>query len=91
MKFEANADKCRKTLSLHDNARPHTPAHTVETLQKLKSEVLARPPYTPDLAISDYHLVGPLKESLSGRRFTSDQELKETVHAWFAAQPKTVF
>lgn len=76
---------------LHDNARPHTAAHTVETLQKLKFEVLAHPPYSPDLAPSDYHLFGPLKETLRGRRFTSDQEMKEAVHAWLAAQPKTFF
>jgi histone-lysine N-methyltransferase SETMAR len=79
------------TVLLHDNARLHTAAHTVETLQKLKFEVLAHPLYSPDLAPSDYHLFGPLEEALRGRRFTSDQELKEAVHAWLAAQPKTFF
>jgi hypothetical protein len=34
-------------------------------------------------------LFGPLKEALRGRRFTVDQEVKEAVHAWLAAQPKT--
>ena len=76
---------------MHDNARPHTVAHTVETLQELKFEVLAHPPYNPDFAPSDYHLFGPLKEALRGRRFTSEQELKEAVHAWLAAQPKCFF
>jgi len=52
---------------LHDNAHPHTAAHTVETLQKLKFQVLAHPPYSPDLTPSDYHLFGPLKEALRGR------------------------
>ena len=79
------------TVLLHGNACPHTAEYTVETLQKLKSEVLAHPPYSPDLAPPDYHLFGPLKEALSGRRFTSDQELKEAVHVWLAAQPKTFF
>jgi histone-lysine N-methyltransferase SETMAR len=33
---------------LHDNARPHTSAHTADTLQKLRFEVLKHPPqYTP--------------------------------------------
>ena len=72
---------------LHDNARPHTAAHTAETLQKLKFEVMAHPPYNPDLSPSDYYLLGPLKEALRGRQFTSDQEVKEAVHAWLAAQP----
>jgi len=57
---------------LYDNARPHTAAHTVEILQKLKFEVLAHPPYSPDLAPSHYRLIRPLKEALRGRRFTSE-------------------
>ena len=80
-----------KCCVLHDNARPYTAAHTAETLRKLKFEVVAHPPYSPDLASSDYHLFGPLKETLRGRRFTSDQEVKEAAYAWHAAQPKTFF
>jgi len=76
---------------LHDNACPHTAAHTVETIQKLKFEVLAHPPCSPDLAPSDYHLFSPLTEALRGLQFTSDQELKEVVHAWLTSQPKTFF
>ena len=81
----------KSVVLLHDNARPHTAAHTAETLRKLKFKVMAHPPYSPDLALSDYHLFGPLKEALRARRFTLDQELKEAVHAWLAAQPKTLF
>jgi hypothetical protein len=40
----------------------------------------------PKLSIYDV-----LKEALRGRRFTSGQEVKEAVHAWLAAQPKTFF
>ncbi|PNF22874.1 hypothetical protein B7P43_G14964, partial [Cryptotermes secundus] len=76
---------------LQDSARPHAAAHTAETLQKLKFDVMAHPLYSPDLAPSDYHLFGPLKEALRGLRFTSDQEVKEAVHARLAAQPKTFF
>jgi hypothetical protein len=36
-------------------------------------------------------LFGPLKKALRGCRFTIDQEGKEAVHAWHAAQPKTFF
>ncbi|PNF25406.1 hypothetical protein B7P43_G09167 [Cryptotermes secundus] len=91
-----NKDNIERLLSkgvvlLHDDARPHTAAHTAETLRKLKSDVMAHPSYSPDLAPSDYHLFGPLKEALRGRRFTSDQEVKEAVHAWLAAQLKTFF
>jgi len=65
---------------LHENARPHTAAHRVETLQKLKFEVLAHARYCPELVPSDYHLFVALNEALRGRRLTSEQELKEAVH-----------
>jgi len=52
------------SVLLHDNDRLHTAAQAVETLQKLKFEVFAYPPYSPDLTPSDYHLFGPLKETL---------------------------
>jgi len=76
---------------LHDNACLHIAAHTVETFQKLMFVVLAYPPYSPVLAPSECHLFGPLKVALRGRRFTSDQEVKEAVHSWRASQPKTFF
>jgi hypothetical protein len=79
------------TVLLHDNAHPHTAAHTVETLPKLKFQVLVHPPYSTELTPSDYHLFGSLTEALRGHRFTSDQEPQEGVHAWLAAQPKTFF
>ena len=88
--------KCRGLLSkgvviLHDNAHLHTSAHTVDTLQKLHFEVLKHPPYSPDLAPSDFHLFGLVKAALRGQRFTSDEEVKTVVHSWLAAQPKTFF
>jgi histone-lysine N-methyltransferase SETMAR len=74
---------------LHDNACPHTAAHTVDSLKKLNFEVLEHPPYSPHLAPSDCHLFGPLKQALRGCRFTTDQQLKETVYAWLVSQPIT--
>jgi len=75
-------------LLLHDNMRPHTAIHTLQTLVKLGFTVLEHPAYSPDLAPSDYHLFRPLKDALRGHRFTSDG-VKEAVHEWRAAQPKT--
>ena len=78
-------------LLLYDNVRPHTATHTLQTLVKLSFMVLEHPAYSPDLAPSDYYLFGPLKDALRGRRFTSDEEVKEAVHKWLAAQPKNIF
>lgn len=81
----------RGVILLHDNARPHSAAKTLETLQELRFEVLEHPPYSPDLAPSDFHLFGPLKEALRGRRFSSDEEVKDAVHEWLSSMPNSFF
>jgi histone-lysine N-methyltransferase SETMAR len=81
-----------KTVLLHhDNARPHAATATIENIQKLNFEFLPHPPYSPDLAPSDYHLFGSPKKKLWGRRFGSDEEVKQVVHTWLCDQQKTIF
>ncbi|GBL86187.1 hypothetical protein AVEN_131934-1 [Araneus ventricosus] len=45
-------------------------------------EIFDHPPYSPDLAPSDFHLFLKLKEFLSGKRFGSDGELENAVTTW---------
>jgi histone-lysine N-methyltransferase SETMAR len=59
----------------HDNARPHTARATQERIQELQWE-LQHPPYSPDLARSDFHLFRPLKNHLGDRRFADDEEVQ---------------
>ena len=62
---------------LHDNARPpHTATATVSTIEKLQFECIPHPPYSSDLAPSDYHVFGPLKDALSGTQFRDDGEVR---------------
>ena len=44
-----------------DNARPHTAAKTVEAINQFGWEMLLHPPYSPDLAHSDFLLFEPIK------------------------------
>jgi histone-lysine N-methyltransferase SETMAR len=81
----------KRVLLLHDNARHHTAVHTVDTLRALKFEVLKQPPYSPDLAPSDCHLFGPMKEHLRGQKFADDNEVMEAVQSWLKAMPKSFF
>jgi transposase len=76
---------------LQDNVRPHTAALTMVTLLKLKRDVLPHPPYSPDLAPSDYHLFGPMKRVLGGKRFRNNDEGIAAVQSWIHKEPKTFF
>jgi histone-lysine N-methyltransferase SETMAR len=80
-----------KVILLHDNARPHTANLTTTTLAKMRWEVLPHPPYSPDLAPSDYHLFGPLKEHLGGKKFTTDEALQNDVLQWLRQQPSSFY
>ena len=80
----------KRVLLLHDNTRPHTAAHTVDTLRVLKFEVLKHPPYSPELAPSDFHLFGPMKEHLRGQKF-ADYEVMVAVQSWLKATLKSFF
>ncbi|XP_064483065.1 uncharacterized protein LOC135395909 [Ornithodoros turicata] len=68
-------------LLLQDNARPHIVHLTTRTLQELRWKFLPHPPYSPDLAPSDFHL-GPLKAFLGGRHFSCDDEAKNAIRSW---------
>ena len=71
-----------RILLLHDNARPHTARATIDALETLNSEVLSHPPYSPDLAPSDFHFFPHIKRDPKGTNFTSDDEVKQAVTSW---------
>jgi hypothetical protein len=64
---------------------------TNETLQNFRWEVLEHPPYSPDLAPSNFHLFGPLKHHLSAEHFPDDEAVEREVTAWFRQQPKEFY
>ncbi|GFW90267.1 histone-lysine N-methyltransferase SETMAR [Trichonephila clavipes] len=52
----------RKGIVFHqDNARPHTSLVTRQKLLQLEWDTMPHPPYSPDLAPSDYYLFRSLK------------------------------
>ena len=44
------------------------------------------PPYSPDLAPSDFLFFLHLKKILGGKRFDDDSDLKESVQKWLTSQ-----
>ena len=78
-------------LLQHDNARPHTARTTAATITDLNFECLTHPPYSPDLAPSDFHMFGRLKKAMGGKKSRSDEEVCHTVHEWLRGLPKEFF
>jgi transposase len=69
---------------LHENARPHTAARTHALLDHFNWELFDHPPYSPDLAPSDYHLFTYLKNWLVSQPFNSNEGLMEGVKTWLS-------
>jgi hypothetical protein len=61
-------------LLQHDNTWPQARA-AVTAIQDLHFECLPHPPYSPDVAPSDYHMFGPLKVAMGGKKLHSDEEV----------------
>ena len=54
----------------------------MEHIVNLGWTVLPNPPYSPDLAPSDFHLFGPMKDGLRGQRFPSYDAVVPAVKQW---------
>jgi histone-lysine N-methyltransferase SETMAR len=78
-------------LFLHDNAPVHMSAKSQAATQQCGFQQLNHPPYSPDLVPSDYFLFRVIKKFLRGKRFLSDEEVKEAVTTWFEEQSKDFF
>jgi len=66
-----------------DNARPHV---SVKSLQKLKGfgwDVLNHPPYSSDMAPSDFHLFCSLQHFILGKRLTSLSDVQNNLDKFF--------
>jgi histone-lysine N-methyltransferase SETMAR len=80
-----------KVIFQHDNARPHIAKPVKETLEALRWDVLPHPPYSPDIAPSDYHLFRSMQHGLSGQHFKTYEEIKKWLDEWIASKQEEFF
>jgi histone-lysine N-methyltransferase SETMAR len=80
-----------KLIFQHDNARPHVAQPVKNYLEGQNWEVLPHPPYSPDIAPSDYHLFRTMQTVLSGERFRSREEIKIWLDNWIASKDQDFF
>ena len=91
LKEKCSGKFTKGVLFLHENA----PAHRVLATQKksayLGFQCLDHPPYSPDLAPSDYHLFPGLKKQLKGHHFSPNVEVIAATETWLGRQPSEFF
>jgi histone-lysine N-methyltransferase SETMAR len=78
-------------LFLRDNALAHWALAMQKKLAYLGFQCLDHPPYSPDVALSDYHLFRRLKEQLKGHHFSSNTKVIPAAESWLDGQPSDFF
>ena len=91
LKEKCHRKVTKRGLFLHDNAPAHQALATQKKLAYLGFQCLDHPPYSLDLAPSDYHLFPELKKQLKGRHFLSDVEVTAAEETWLDGQPSEFF
>jgi len=81
----------QKVYFLHDNARPHVAKETRQKLLEFGWEVLPHPPYSPDLAPTDYYLFRSLSNHLQDRSFDDIVDVKTCLTEFFASKPREFY
>lgn len=80
-----------KVYFLHDNARPHVAKTTRLKLLQFGWEILPHPPYSPDLAPSDYHLFRSLQNHLQGKTFDRREDVEIFLRQFFESLPASFY
>lgn len=74
-------------ILLHDNARPHTTTLTTDKFKELGWSLLPYPPYSPDLAPSDFFLLENLEIFLREKICREKEELEREISNFFDQKP----
>lgn len=89
--FRRDESSPRHLVVHADNARPHTAKFTLQYCEAHSIRIAPHPPYSPDLAPSDFFLFGYLKDQLRGMTFETSTALMEQIHAILAKIPSSMF
>ncbi|GJQ65331.1 hypothetical protein Trydic_g7447 [Trypoxylus dichotomus] len=89
-KVMANIHAVKVTLCIwwdrHDNARPHIAKSIKTYLETVKWEVLPHPPYSQDIAPSDYYLFRSMAHCLVDQQFCSYEDIEKWFDSWIGSK-----
>jgi len=91
MKSKHRGKLLHGVLLLHDNAPSQTSAVATSAAAECGYELLLYPPYSPDLAPSDFSLFPLLNEYLSGTHFSSDNDVIASVEVFLQGQDELFY
>ena len=88
MAASGDCEEEERKMLLQNNA----PAHTSEVVMAFTTgcgfDVFPHPPYTPDLAPSDFYLFTKLKTYIRSRNFWSNEDVVDAVNEYLRDQDK---
>ena len=90
-KQPALVNRNKGVLFHQDNARPHVAKTTLEKIASLGWELLPHPPYSPDVAPSDYHLFLAMDNHMRDQQFKTREEVENAVVQFFESREKDFF
>ena len=74
-----------------DNAPAHKAHATMATIDNCGFQIVQNPPYSPDLAPSDYFLFSNLKKISGGPRYANDDDVMDAIKHFWGSQDTTFF
>ena len=84
--------KLSRGILFHQDIVPaHTYVVAVETIHDCGFKLVLHPPYSPDLAPSDFHLFPQMKKVLAGRHFARNDDVIAAVEEFLESQTKEFF
>ena len=81
----------RRIILQQDNARPHTAKVTQLKIKSFDWDILSHPPYSPDIAPSDYHLFRSLQHFLAGKCFDDIDAVKNALLEYFDSKKPSFY
>lgn len=91
MRTQGRAKVGIRGMRMHwDNARPHFSKLTLAAIDRYGLKIVPHPPYSPDLAPSDFFLFGYLKNIMKGEKIPNKDVLEQRIWDLMAQIPETM-